>query len=169
VSPGRWHQLESGWQKNKGVLIPIGTTAATIAAAARAVEWDAGEALRTAGFTSDDVPRPIPTAGLDRFSDDELLAEVRKRMRSAAHAAPSSSPAAPPAPGLRVVDRDEETPALKAIARTQEDKHGQYLDDTHTREGEAAEPVDPNIGEEPQGEPELPGDDESRDDNGSTH
>ena len=119
MSPGRWHQRESGWQKNKGVLIPIGTTAATIAAAARAVEWDAGEALRTAGFTSDDVPRPIPTAGLDRFSDDELLAEVRKRMRSAAHAAPSSSPAAPPAPGLRVVDGEKD--ALDEAASGEDD------------------------------------------------
>gem|GEM_PF-3357850 len=124
MSPGRWHQLESGWQKNKGVLIPIGTTAATIAAAARAVEWDAGEALRTAGFTSDEVPRPIPTAGLDRFSDDELLAEVRKRMRSAAAPFVASSPAATPAPGATVDDEPPTKPHLRAVARATDPEAG---------------------------------------------
>jgi transcriptional regulator with XRE-family HTH domain len=71
----------------------------------------------------------VATPGLDRFSDDELLAEVRKRMRSVADAA--SSPAAPPAPGLRVVDdekdaldEDDEEPRLKAIARKTDPEAG---------------------------------------------
>jgi hypothetical protein len=81
ISSGRWYQLETGWQKNKGVRIPIGTTAATIASAARAVEWDVGEALQLAGFRPTDVPaRPKPV-GIAQYDDEELLAEVRRRMK----------------------------------------------------------------------------------------
>lgn len=85
VSAGRWKQLETGWQKNKGALIPIGTTAATVAAAARAVRWDVNEALATAGFRSEDVPTQPAEPVIARYSDDELLAEIRRRMRGARH------------------------------------------------------------------------------------
>ncbi|AEK08587.1 immunity repressor [Mycobacterium phage DLane] len=81
VSAGRWKQLETGWQINKGTLIPIGTTAATVAAAARAVEWDVTEALAIAGFQQSDIPPPPPEPAIGRYSDDELLAEVRRRLQ----------------------------------------------------------------------------------------
>ncbi|WP_349319037.1 helix-turn-helix domain-containing protein [Mycolicibacterium canariasense] len=61
VSAGRWKQLETGWQKNKGLLIPIGTTPATVCAAAKAVGWDRDEALQTAGFDVDTESQPAPT------------------------------------------------------------------------------------------------------------
>lgn len=102
VSSGRWYQLESGWQKNKGVFIPVGTTAASIAAAARAVQWDVDEALTIAGF---DPAMAIPAqAGYARFSDEELMEEfaalsdeVRRRMegRSFPHG-DTYNPKAPP-------------------------------------------------------------------------
>jgi transcriptional regulator with XRE-family HTH domain len=82
ISSGRWYQLESGWQKNKGTLIAIGTTAATIAAAAKAVDWDQREALDIAGFNDIEVTEESPPASLDGATDDELLAEIRKRMEA---------------------------------------------------------------------------------------
>ncbi|ALM02197.1 HTH DNA binding domain protein [Mycobacterium phage Sparkdehlily] len=83
VSAGRWKQLETGWQINKGTLIPIGTTASTVAAAARAVQWDVNEALAIAGFQQSDIPPPLPEPAIVRYSDDELLAEVRRRLQEA--------------------------------------------------------------------------------------
>lgn len=85
VSSGRWYQLESGWQKNKDTLIPIGTTAATTAAAARAVGWDVNEALRLAGFSPQEIPvnAAPPERPLAQYPDEELLAEIRQRMRGA--------------------------------------------------------------------------------------
>ncbi|QGH79620.1 immunity repressor [Mycobacterium phage Minnie] len=83
VSAGRWKQLETGWQINKGTLIPIGTTASTVAAAARAVQWDVNEALAIAGFQQSDIPPPLPEPAIVRYSDDELLAEVRRRLKEA--------------------------------------------------------------------------------------
>jgi transcriptional regulator with XRE-family HTH domain len=80
VSAGRWQQLETGWQKNKGTLIPIGTTAATVSAAARAVGWDARQALELAGFDAEE-PSPPPVPTLFGCSDEELAAEVLRRMR----------------------------------------------------------------------------------------
>lgn len=51
ISEGRWRQLESGVQKIRGgIEVPIGTTAGTVMAAAKAVGWPAGEALSVAGF-----------------------------------------------------------------------------------------------------------------------
>ena len=85
VSAGRWKQLETGWQKNKGVLIPIGTTSTTVAAAARAVGWDLNEALTVAGFDPAQAALSVTNGSasgalLFRVSDDDLLAEVRRRM-----------------------------------------------------------------------------------------
>lgn len=103
VSAGRWKQLETGWQKNKGALIPIGTTARTVAAAARAVDWDIGEAFRIAGFRSTGVvlpPMADANGGIGHYTDDELLGEVRRRM---------SRP--PPASGL-VDDAESDTSGI---------------------------------------------------------
>lgn len=98
VSAGRWAQLETGWQKNKGALIPIGTTAATVAAAARAVGWDVAEALGVAGFDpATDIPA-VPVDGIGRFSDDELIAEIRRRMKGAHHDMEAAQESAAPPP-----------------------------------------------------------------------
>lgn len=86
VSAGRWKQLETGWQKNKEVLIPIGTTPATVAAVARVVNWDVADALQLAGFSPDEAPRMPATEPIQRYTDDELLAEIRRRMKGASHA-----------------------------------------------------------------------------------
>lgn len=83
VSAGRWKQLETGWQKNKGVLIPIGTTPATVAAVARVVDWDIADALQLAGFSADEAPRAPTEAPITHYTDDELLAEIRRRMKGA--------------------------------------------------------------------------------------
>lgn len=99
VSAGRWKQLETGWQKNKGVLIPIGTTPATVAAVARVVDWDIADALQLAGFSADEAPRAPTEAPITRYTDDELLAEIRRRMKGAHHRdmeATQESPASPP-------------------------------------------------------------------------
>lgn len=82
ISDGRWYQLESGVQKIRGQQIPIGTTPPTVVAAARAVDWNVEDALTTAGFTAGDMPRATSPTGIERYTDDELLAEVRKRMQS---------------------------------------------------------------------------------------
>jgi len=81
ISSGRWYQLESGYQRMRGQDIPIGTTAATVIAAAKAVGWDVAEALQVAGFSADEYHHQPPPGPLQRASDDELLAEVRRRMR----------------------------------------------------------------------------------------
>jgi hypothetical protein len=88
ISAGRWPQLETGWQKNKGARIPIGTTPATVAAAARAVDWDINDALQLAGFSPATVTAEFSGEGtlataidLKALSDEELLAEIRERMR----------------------------------------------------------------------------------------
>ena len=81
VSPGRWYQLESGYQKAGGHNIPVGTTAATVAAVAAAVQWDVAEALTVAGFSAVDLPAP-KRSPIEAASDDELLAEVKRRMEA---------------------------------------------------------------------------------------
>jgi len=81
VSAGRWHQLESGWQKNKGALIPIGTTAHTVAAAARAINWCVEDALRMAGFDPSAVPPSAPD--IATYSNEDLLAEIARRLEVA--------------------------------------------------------------------------------------
>ena len=93
ISSGRWYQLETGWQKNKGQLIPIGTTPVTVSAAARAVGWDESEALEIAGFSDYTPERPLdPLTPLSELTDDELLGEIRRRMeaRHELEAAPQS-------------------------------------------------------------------------------
>lgn len=79
ISSGRWYQLESGVQKAKGQEIPVGTTPATVAAAAQAVDWDIDEALTVAGFDPRDYqPQPV-LSPLRVASDEELIAEIRRR------------------------------------------------------------------------------------------
>lgn len=80
VSDGRWYQLESGVQRIRGQQIPIGTTPATVVAAAKAVDWDPAEALRTAGFDTRDYHEPQPRSGLADVHIDDLLAEIRRRV-----------------------------------------------------------------------------------------
>lgn len=82
ISSGRWYQLESGYQKVGGQSLPIGTTASTVAAAARAVDWDVSEALTVAGFDNRDY-QDQPTNPITRYSDDDLLAEIRRRIKGA--------------------------------------------------------------------------------------
>ena len=82
ISSGRWYQLESGYQKAGGHAIPIGTTAATVAAAAKAIDWDIDEALKTAGFDSRDYIPPLESE-LSKYTDEELLDEIRERMKGA--------------------------------------------------------------------------------------
>jgi hypothetical protein len=84
VSSGRWYQLESGYQPNKGNLIPIGTTASTVAAAANAVGWDANEALAIAGFRVIQVePEAIDADAVDasKLSNDVLIGELARRLK----------------------------------------------------------------------------------------
>lgn len=79
ISDGRWYQLESGYQPVAGQRMPIGTTPATVAAVARAVEWDVNEALAVAGFDPIDLPAE-KVSPLELVTDDELLNEVRRRL-----------------------------------------------------------------------------------------
>ena len=85
ISSGRWYQLESGYQRMRGHDIEIGTTPATVIAAAKAVDWDVEEALTTAGFKADEyefLPAPGPLTGV---TDEDLIAEVLRRMRGNSH------------------------------------------------------------------------------------
>jgi hypothetical protein len=82
ISDGRWYQLESGVQKIRGQDIPIGTTPATVAAAARVLDWDISDALATAGFDARDyheasnAERPVL---ISQVPLDDLLNEIRRR------------------------------------------------------------------------------------------
>lgn len=83
ISDGRWYQLETGVQKLRGQSIAIGTTPKTIAAAARAVDWDVREALELAGFDPRDFQEPESSERpvlITQIPTEELLAEVRRRM-----------------------------------------------------------------------------------------
>lgn len=82
ISSGRWYQLESGYQKAGGHNIPVGTTAATVAAAAKAVGWDINDALSVAGFDPLDLPQPKQSP-LEAATDEELAAEFLRRMKGA--------------------------------------------------------------------------------------
>lgn len=84
VSDGRWYQLEKGYQQLGGQHIPIGTTPATVVAVAKAIEWDVNEALAVAGFDPIDVPTE-KLSPLQKITDDELLAEVQRRMKGLRH------------------------------------------------------------------------------------
>lgn len=75
VSHGRWYQLESGYQLNKGQRIPIGTTASTVAAAARAVGWDPQRALEIAGFDPDDLYEPNEYTVVSKVRHHPMLKE----------------------------------------------------------------------------------------------
>lgn len=86
ISSGRWYQLETGVQKSKGHEIPIGTTATTVAAAARAVDWDVSEALAVAGFDERDYQPGPPLTPLQALSDEELVAEILRRMKGERYA-----------------------------------------------------------------------------------
>lgn len=96
VSDGRWYQLESGVQRIRGQEIPIGTTPATVVAAAKAVEWDYREALGVAGFKSEDYQEPETRGPLQDVPIDDLLGEIRRRVnRSADSSEPSLRDRAP--------------------------------------------------------------------------
>jgi hypothetical protein len=85
ISDGRWYQLESGVQKIRGQEIPIGTTAGTVAAAARALDWDITDALTIAGFDARDYQEPTNTERpvfLSEVPLDDLLSEVKRRAES---------------------------------------------------------------------------------------
>ena len=106
ISDGRWRQLESGYQENKGQRIPISTTPRTVAAAARAVGWNVDEALDVAGFEPIKEDPPA-TNGRHLLADvpiDDLLAEIRRRVVSVRAA--DDSQGWPP-PHLRVDDPDK--------------------------------------------------------------
>lgn len=82
ISDGRWYQLESGVQKIRGQSIPIGTTPATVVAAAKAIDWDIDEALTTAGFDARDYQPPTTTERpvlMSQVPLDDLLNEIRRR------------------------------------------------------------------------------------------
>lgn len=88
ISAGRWYQLESGIQKARGQEIPIGTTPATVAAAAKAVDWDVNEALTVAGFDPRDYqPPPKMLSPLRAASNEDLLAEILRRFEEEPSAA----------------------------------------------------------------------------------
>jgi hypothetical protein len=84
VSDGRWYQLESGVQKIRGQEIPIGTTPSTVAAAARAVDWNVSEALKVAGFDEREATAEtvlsVDTPSLRAITDEQLIAELRERL-----------------------------------------------------------------------------------------
>ena len=89
------YQLESGVQKIRGQEIPIGTTPATVAAAARALDWDVTDALSTAGFDARDYREPESAERpvfMSQVPIDDLLAEVRRRFGDLPIAARSVDP-----------------------------------------------------------------------------
>lgn len=79
ISEGRWRQVVTGVQKaGGGIEVPVNPTARTVIGMATAVGADQSEALGLAGLTA---PAPVePQPGLAAASNDELLAEVRRRM-----------------------------------------------------------------------------------------
>jgi len=82
ISDGRWYQLESGYQKIRGQEIEIGTTAATVAAAAKAVDWPVADALKLAGFDARDYREQSSEERAVKITEvplDDLLAEIRRR------------------------------------------------------------------------------------------
>lgn len=82
VSDGRWYQLESGVQKIRGQEISIGTTPATVAAAAKAVDWPIADALAIAGFDARDYTEPTSAERpvlISQVPLDDLLNEIRRR------------------------------------------------------------------------------------------
>jgi hypothetical protein len=86
ISDGRWRQLENGYQQIGGMEIPTKTTPRTVVVAARAVGLNIDAALAAAGFSAEEyIPggfdREQPVL-LSRLSDDELLAELCRRLRS---------------------------------------------------------------------------------------
>lgn len=97
ISDGRWYQLESGVQKIRGQEIPIGTTPTTVAAVARALDWNVADALAAAGFDARDYREPSGSERpvlMSQVPIDDLLAEVRRRFGDMPIAARSTDPAA---------------------------------------------------------------------------
>lgn len=116
ISSGRWYQLESGYQKVGGQSLPIGTTASTVAAAARAVDWDITEALTVAGFDERDYQPPTQEAEpIRRYTDDELVAEILRRMKGQRDVVDSTEKTRAPGEAVQaqeVSDPPEETKRL---------------------------------------------------------
>lgn len=84
ISEGRWRQLESGYQGSEQYPSPVTTKPSTVIAVAMAVGLNVPEALELAGFDPADYAElePAPAARpLKGFHIDELLAEVRSRVR----------------------------------------------------------------------------------------
>lgn len=111
VSETRWRQLESGVQSIPGGTAPINTTVRTVVAAAKAVDWNPRDAAKLAGFNPDDAGPSVVTLhvegieqapDLEQLSDDDLLAELCRRLKQRhqpQHPVPLSitrSPYAPP-------------------------------------------------------------------------
>lgn len=92
-------------------------------------------------------PPPMPASGIERYSDDELLSEVRKRMRVAAPPAPAPAPAAVPASASvtelprRGQDDDENALGDAIAARTEVQKVGKQLRDAQDAAAEAGDPL----------------------------
>ncbi len=80
ISEGRWRQVVSGVQKTGGVDVPVNPSAKTVLGMARAVGMDAETALSLNGM---EVPPEVVDRrpGLLDYTDDELLAEVGRRMK----------------------------------------------------------------------------------------
>ncbi|MDQ3405080.1 MAG: helix-turn-helix transcriptional regulator [Actinomycetota bacterium] len=81
VSDTLWRTLERGFELRQGIKFRASPRPETVAKAARVVNYPVDVAWRLAGI---DVPENDTEAGetdLSKISDDDLLSEVRRRMR----------------------------------------------------------------------------------------
>lgn len=86
------------------------------------MSWDVDEALRTAGFDPIDIPRPAHSP-LEAATDDELIAEIRRRMKGAHRGLESETqPSAPTQVGQAQEDAsDSVEPSVFDIMDTDRD------------------------------------------------
>ncbi len=80
VSDTLWRNLERGFEVRQGEKFHNKHRPETVAKVARVVDYPVDHAWRLAGIEVSDEVR-IDDADLSKISDDELLSEVRKRMR----------------------------------------------------------------------------------------
>ncbi|MDT7789369.1 MAG: hypothetical protein QOF58_7788, partial [Pseudonocardiales bacterium] len=99
ISAPLWVTLERGYEVRQGQRLDANPRPETVVKAARAVGLDIDEALGYVGHTRADVTDPElrvemelpPATDLTAVSDEELLAEVGRRIKAGARRPPSQA------------------------------------------------------------------------------
>jgi hypothetical protein len=161
VSEGLWRQLELGYrQVAAGVRVPSNPRASTVKAVAKAVRRDPIEALRLAGHTgAAELERSgvavtpdadihligLPPEGAAALSNDDLLAELARRLRAAEREETPDAPAMKPetidAGAKAVVDREGNSTSCGGDRLVEAAAADAYA--TAAREGEDDRPPPP--------------------------